>query len=360
MDAVEPFSPTAPPPLPDPAPPPLPDPAAPRRLAGRNVRPVGLGCMNLVHGYSGFLADDDAVDLLTRVLEDGADHLDTATVYGDGRSEELVGRALARAGADARERVLLASKGGLTRDPERPVDGRPTTLRAQVDASLRRLGQERIDLYYLHRLDPRVPVEESVGALGEAVAAGKVGAIGLSEVSAATLARAAAVHPVAAVQNEYSLATRNPEWGLLEACRRHGAALVAFSPVSRGLLTDAPPRMDRLDETDMRHRMPRFDAGHYPANLVLREALSAEAVRLGTSTAALAIAWVLAQGEDVVAIPGTTSWDHWREDRGAQDVRLTPADVARLDELVNHARVAGARYSQAQQASVDTESAPPR
>lgn len=271
-----------------------------------------------------------------------------------------MGRALARAGADVRERVLLASKGGLTGGPDRSVDGRPETLRAQVDASLHRLGQERIDLYYLHRLDRSVPVEESVGALAEAVAAGKIGAIGLSEVSAATLTRAAAVHPIAAVQNEYSLATRNPEWGLLEACRRHGTVLVAFSPVSRGLLTDAPPRLDRLDAADMRHRMPRFAAGNYPANLVLREALAAEAVRLGTSTAALAIAWVLAQGEDVVAIPGTTSWDHWCEDRAAQQVRLGPADVARLDALVNHARVAGTRYGEAQQATVDTEAAPPR
>lgn len=359
MDAIPPAT-AGPAPVPsEPARTP-PDPAEPRALAGRRVRPVGLGCMNLAHGYSGRLADEEAVELLTRVIEDGADHLDTATVYGDGRSERLVGQALARAGTDARERVLLASKGGLTRDPDRPVDGRPQTLAAQVDASLSRLGQERIDLYYLHRLDPHVPVEESVGALADAVAAGKIGAVGLSEVSAATLARAAAVHPIAAVQNEYSLATRNPEWGLLEACRRHGVTLVAFSPVSRGLLTDAPPRLDRLDATDMRHHMPRFEAGHYPANLALREALAVEAVRLGTSTAALAIAWVLAQGEDVVAIPGTTSWDHWTQDRAAQEVVLTPADVARLGEIVNHATVAGARYNEAQQASVDTETAPPR
>lgn len=209
---------------------PLPDPAAPRRLAGKDVHPVGLGCMNIVHGYSGFLDDDAAVDLLTRVLDDGTDHLDTATLYGGGRSEELVGRALARAGSDVRERVLLASKSGLVRDGQRRIDGRPETLRAHVDASLRRLGQDRIDLYYLHRLDPEVPVEESVGALAEAVTDGKIGAIGLSEVSAVTLTRAVAVHPIAAVQSEYSLATRNPEWGVLEACRRHGTAFVAFSP----------------------------------------------------------------------------------------------------------------------------------
>ena len=339
---------------------PLPDPAAPRRLAGKDVHPVGLGCMNIVHGYSGFLDDDAAVDLLTRVLEDGTDHLDTATLYGGGRSEELVGRALARAGSDVRERVLLASKGGLVRDGQRRIDGRPETLRAHVDASLRRLGQDRIDLYYLHRLDPEVPVEESVGALAEAVTDGKIGAIGLSEVSAATLTRAVAVHPIAAVQSEYSLATRNPEWGVLEACRRHGTAFVAFSPVSRGLLTDAPPRLGGLDAGDLRHRLPRFAEGHYEANLTLREALSAEAVRLGTSTAGLAVAWVLAQGEDVLAIPGTTSWEHWLEDRGAHEVRLTPADVARLDDLVNDATVAGPRYSESQQASIDTEAAPPR
>lgn len=191
-----------------------------------------------------------------------------------------------------------------------------------MDASLRRLGQDRIDLYYLHRLDPRVPVEESVGALAEAVAAGKIGAIGLSEVSGATLDRAATERPVAAVQNEYSLATRNPEWGLLEACRRHGAALVAFSPVCRGLLTDAPPVVADLPDGDMRHAIPRF------------------------------------QGADVVAIPGTTDPAHWREDRGAEEVSLTLEDLARLDALVNHATVQGRRYSDAQQASVDTEDAP--
>lgn len=150
------------------------------------MRPVGLGCMNLVHGYSGFLSEREAVDLVVGVLEDGTGHLDTATLYGGGLSEEYVGKALARVGHDVRDRVLLASKCGLSRNADRPIDGRPKTLRAQVDASLRRLGQDRIDLYHLHRLDPRVPVEESVGALGEAVAAGKIGAIGLSEVSAAT------------------------------------------------------------------------------------------------------------------------------------------------------------------------------
>lgn len=331
---------------------------SPRRVAGRDVRPVGLGCMNLVHGYSGFLSEREAVDLVVGVLEDGTDHLDTATLYGGGLSEEYVGKALARVGADVRDRVLLASKCGLSRDADRPIDGRPETLRAQVDASLRRLGQDRIDLYYLHRLDPRVPVEESVGALAEAVAAGKIGAIGLSEVSGATLDRAATEHPVAAVQNEYSLATRNPEWGLLEACRRHGAALVAFSPVCRGLLTDAPPVVADLPDGDMRHAMPRFQGPAWEANLRLREEFASEAARLGVPAASLAVAWVLAQGADVVAIPGTTDPAHWREDRGAEEVSLTLEDLARLDALVNHATVQGRRYSDAQQASVDTEDAP--
>lgn len=332
--------------------------SSPRRLAGRTVRPVGFGCMNLDHGYSRFPDPADAVDLIVRAVEDGADHLDTATLYGRTANERLVGEALRRLGPAARERVLLASKCGLTRDPDRPVDGRPETLRAQVDASLERLGQERIDLYYLHRLDRQVPVEESVGALAEAVAAGKIGHVGLSEISAATLERAAAVHPIAAVQNEYSLATRNPEWGLLEACRRHGTALVAFSPVSRGLLTDAPPAMETLPEEDMRHRMPRFQEPAWRTNLALRDRLAAEARRLGTATASLAVAWVLAQGEDVHALPGTTSWAHWTEDRDGQAVRLTADDVDRLDAIVNHATVAGPRYNDAQQATVETETSP--
>ncbi len=331
--------------------------SSPRTLAGRSVRPVGLGCMNLNHGYSDFPSEDEAVAVIHAALDAGVDHFDTATLYGGGRNEELVGRAL----GPRRQDVFLASKGGLTaRTPDLPggVDGRPETLRRQVEDSLRRLGTDVIDLYYLHRLDPQVPVEDSVGALAELVRAGKVGAIGLSEVSGATLDRAHAEHPIAAVQNEYSLWTRNPEWGLLDACRRTGTVLVAFSPVGRGFLTGALRDPAALPEGDMRHRMPRFSAENYPANLALLEPLRAEADRLGATPASLSIAWLLARGPDVLAIPGTTSAAHLAEDRAAEQVVLTADDVARLDAIINHDTVRGHRYAPAQRASVDTEDAP--
>jgi aryl-alcohol dehydrogenase-like predicted oxidoreductase len=329
--------------------------SSPRRLAGRTVQPVGLGCMNLNHGYSNFLSDEDAVALVRTALDTGVDHFDTATLYDAGHNEEVVGRAL---GAH-RQEVFLASKGGLTAGPDGGIDGRPETLRRQVEGSLRRLGTDVIDLYYLHRLDPGVPVEESAGALAEMVQAGKIGAYGLSEVSAATLERAHAVHPVAAVQNEYSLWTRNPEWGLLDACRRTGTVLVAFSPVARAFLTGTLHEPASLPEGDMRHRMPRFSAENYPANLALLAPFAAEAVRLGTTPAALAIAWVLAQGPDVVAIPGTTSAAHLTEDRAAERVVLTADDITRIDAIVNHATVRGHRYPEAQRPTIDTEDAPP-
>jgi aryl-alcohol dehydrogenase-like predicted oxidoreductase len=328
--------------------------SSPRALAGRTVRPVGLGCMNLNHGYSAFLSDDDAVALVRAALEAGVDHFDTATLYGTGRNEELVGRALGRRRAE----VFLASKGGLAGGVDRPVDGRPATLHRQVEDSLRRLGTEFIDLYYLHRLDPEVPVEDSAGALAELIEAGKIGAYGLSEVSGATLERAHAVHPVAAVQNEYSLWTRNPEWGLLQACRRTGAALVAFSPLARGFLTGTLDDPAALPAGDMRHAMPRFSARNYPANRALLGPFRAEAARLDTTPAALSIAWVLAQGPDVVAIPGTTSAAHLREDLAAQDVELTAADVDRLDGIINHSTVHGHRYNERQRSTIDTEDSP--
>lgn len=335
--------------------------SSPRLLAGRPVRPIGLGCMNLNHGYTHFLDDDAAVDLLVRaVTEAGIDHLDTATLYGGGRNEELVGRALSTTTSQGRlrDRVLLASKCGLTQSGDRRFDGRPETLRAQVEDSLRRLQTDHIDLYYLHRLDPEVPVEESAGALAEMISQGKIGAYGLSEISAETLRRADAVHPVGAVQNEYSLWTRNPEWGLLEDCRETGTTLVAFSPVARGFLSDAPPRTEDLAASDVRSTMPRFSGENYPENLRLREKLAEQARAHGTTVAALALAWVLAQGENVVAIPGTINWDHLLEDQSAEQLRISPVDVLRWGDIINHATVHGHRYAEKARATIDTEDAP--
>ncbi|WP_417215435.1 aldo/keto reductase [Arthrobacter sp.] len=325
-----------------------------RNLAGTMVRPLGLGCMNLSHGYSNFPSYADGAELLRHALDAGVDHFDTATLYGKGCNEELLGAALGK----RRDEFFLASKCGLEimAPGERGrIDGRPETLRAQAEASLNRLGTDYIDLYYLHRLDPEVPVEESVGALGDLVAEGAIGAIGLSEVSAATLRRAAAEHPIAAVQNEYSLATRNSELGLLEACRELGTAFVAFSPLCRAFLTGTLRDPQALPEKDMRHSMPRFSAENYPANLELLAQVEAIASRLGVTCAQLSLAWVLAQGEHVHAIPGTTNQAHVDENLGAGEVVLDEATLAELGGIINSATMHGARYNAAQQRTIDTE-----
>jgi len=325
-----------------------------RDLAGTMVRPLGLGCMNLSHGYSKFPSYADGAALLRHALDAGVDHFDTATLYGRGCNEELLGAALGK----RRDEFFLASKCGLEipAPGERGrVDGRPETIRAQAEASLNRLGTSYIDLYYLHRLDPSVPVEESVGALADLVSEGAIGAIGLSEVSAATLRRAWAEHPIAAVQNEYSLATRNSELGMLETCRELGTAFVAFSPLSRAFLTGTLRDPSSLPANDMRHAMPRFSAENYPANLELVDQLQAIAQRLDATCAQLALAWVLAQGEHVHAIPGTTSIEHLDENLGAESVALDEATLAEVGALINSETVHGARYNAGQQRTIDTE-----
>lgn len=328
------------------------EPMTTRALAGKNVNPLGFGAMNIAHGYSGFPSDEAAGRLLHRVLDAGVDHLDTATLYGGHRSENLIGKHLkARRGE-----YLLASKGGLALvDGRGKIDGRPETLRAQVDASLQRLQTEHIDLYYLHRLDPAVPVQDSVGALAEAVAAGKIGGIGLSEVSVATLRAAHRAHPIAAVQNEYSLATRNPELGMVDACAELGTAFVAFSPLCRGYLSGNLRGISSLPEGDMRHHMPRFSEENYPHNLALVDRLAGLAKRLGTTAAALSLAWVLARGEHVHAIPGTKDPAHFEENLGALRLALTPAELAEAGEIINQSTIAGARYNVHQQRTIDSE-----
>ncbi len=235
------------------------------------------------------------------------------------------------------------------------IDGRPETLRQTCEDSLRRLQTDVIDLYYLHRWDKRVPIEDSVGALADLVRAGKIRSIGLSEVSAPTLRRAAAVHPIAAVQTEYSLWTRNPEIAVLDACRELGTAFVAFSPVARGFLC-GPMDVGALDAKDIRRAMPRFTPDNYAANARLLPAYQALAAEAGCTPAQLAIAWLLQRGEHIIPIPGTTSVDHLREDLGAADVRL-PADVvARVEALINQQTVTGPRYNPQGTVEVDTES----
>jgi aryl-alcohol dehydrogenase-like predicted oxidoreductase len=238
---------------------------------------------------------------------------------------------------------------------QRVIDGRPEAIRRHCDDSLRRLGTDHVDLYYLHRWDKRVPIEDSVGAMAELVRAGKVRALGLSEVSAATLTRAHAVHPIAAVQSEYSPWSRNVEIGVLAACREIGAALVAFSPTARGFLAGALRDVGTLGAGDIRRGMPRFAPDNFAANLGWLDAYVRLAAEAGCTPAQLAIAWVLSRGDGVVPIPGTTSLTHLQEDLGAAELRLDARTLQRLDALINRDTVRGARYNAATQAEVDTE-----
>ncbi|GAA4343068.1 aldo/keto reductase [Microbacterium rhizosphaerae] len=314
---------------------------------------IGLGCMSLSHAYGVPPSVDDGLTLLRTALDEGVGMLDTATLYGGGRNEELVGRAI----AGRRDDVLLASKGGMALvDGVKTIDGRPETLRAQVDASLARLGVDHIDLYYLHRWDKTVPIGESVGALAELVDAGKIGAIGLSEVSVARLREAQAAAPITAVQNEYSLWSRNPELGMLEATRETGVALVAFSPVARGFLADALHDPDELAPADIRRAMPRFQPDHWPANAALLPGWRDLAAEAGCTPAQLALAWLLSRGDHVVPIPGTTDAAHLRENVAAVDLVVDPALLARAGDLIDTDTVSGPRYPAGQSAEVDAES----
>lgn len=321
-----------------------------RLLAGKPVSAVGLGCMNLSHAYGVPPSEADAERVLLRALDLGVTHFDTAALYGFGRNETLVGRVL----KPHRDEILLASKCGMTGvDGKRVIDGRPDTIKRTCEEALLRLQTDFIDLYYLHRWDKTIAIEESVGALSDLVRDGKIGAIGLSEVSAATMRKAHAVHPIAAMQTEYSLYTRNPEIAVLEACRELGAAFVAFSPVARGLICGGAT--GEYVKGDIRAGMPRFNTPHIAANLTLAEAFAAEASKLGVAPATLAIAWVLHQGAHVHAIPGTTSIAHLEQDVAAATLSLTPAQLDRLSAIIPRRAVSGPRYPAQAQADVDTE-----
>ena len=327
-----------------------------RRIGPFTVSAVSLGCMNLSHAYGAPPPAEAAEALLQRALDLGVSMLDTAALYGFGANETLLGRAVMR----RRDRFVLASKGGMAGvqsddGVKRVIDGRPEAIRRNCEDSLKRLQVEVIDLYYLHRWDKTVPIEESVGAMADLVRAGKVRALGLSEVSAATLRRAHAVHPIVAVQSEYSLWSRNVEIGVLQACREIGASLVAFSPTARAFLTGTLRDVATLDAKDIRRGMPRFQPEHYARNLKLLDGYAQIARDAGCSMAQLAIAWVLSRGEQVVALPGTTSIAHLQEDLGAAKLTLTPDVLQRLDALINRDTVSGARYNPATQAEVDTE-----
>jgi len=312
---------------------------------GVEVSALGFGCMGLI-GWYGQRDDEEAVATLLAAVEAGITHFDTASSYQQGENERFVGATLKPLLLRERERLFIASKYGLLRDPTGGVllDNRPASLRSAVDASLARLGLDYIDLYYLHRIDPAVPIEESVGALGALVHSGKIRHIGLSECSASTLRRACQVHPIAAVQSEYSLWVRDPESGMLATCRELGVGFVAYSPLGRGFLAGDFSSFDQLPANDVRRQQPRFQSEALTHNRTIAEALNRYAAARGCTTAQLAIAWLLAQGLDILPIPGTKHRARLKENLGAVSIKLSSAEAAELSALVSALGIHGERH----------------
>jgi aryl-alcohol dehydrogenase-like predicted oxidoreductase len=320
-------------------------PPVPRRtLGGLEVSALGLGCMGMSQMY-GTADRAESIATVHRALDLGVTFLDTSDVYGEGHNEELVGEAI----AGRRDEVQLATKFSLARNDRggMDIDGRPENVRARAEASLRRLGVDVIDLYYQHRVDPQVPIEDTVGAMAELVEQGKVRYLGLSEASAASIRRAVAVHPIAALQSEWSLWTRDLESEVLAVAREHGIGIVPFSPLGRGFLTGAITSPDDFAEDDWRRTHPRFTGEAFTANLRLVDAVRAMAEEKGVTPGQLALAWVLAQGEDVVPIPGTKRRSYLEENVGAVGVQLTADDLARLAEIAPPGVAEGGRYADA-------------
>jgi aryl-alcohol dehydrogenase-like predicted oxidoreductase len=328
-----------------------------RRLGPFQVSAVGLGCMNFSHGYGQKMTPEQARPIIEAALDAGTTLFDTAMLYGNGHNETLLSQILV---ADHRDQIVLCSKGGMVAEhgPEgyrRRIDSKPQTIVQNCHDSLQRLKTDVLDLYYLHRWDKVTPIEDVVGAMGRLVEQGKVRTIGLSEVSAATLQKAHAVHPITAVQSEYSLWTRNPEIALLQACEDLGVQLVAFSPVGRGFLTDDFKGLEALASDDLRQKMPRFQAPAIDHNRALVAPLQAQAASLGMTTAQLALTWLLGKSASVIPIPGTTSAEHARQNAAAAGLVLSPEDWTEVDACIGQHNVMGGRYDAAAQAGVDTE-----
>ena len=317
---------------------------------------VAFGSMNVVHIYKPIPDKTHALKLLNEALDAGYTMFDTAAMYGWGLSEEFLAEAIMH----RRQEFSLATKGVLNfttdgKNINKVMDGNPDTLKQQCADSLKRLKTDFIDVYYLHRYDQRYAIEEQVGALGRLVEEGMIGGIGLSEVSANTLRKAHKEHPIAAMQSEYSLWTRNPEISVLQTCKELGAAFVAFSPTARKFLTGQLPDMSQVPEGDLRYSMPRFNDDNYPKNMQLLQPFLALAKEADVLPVELAIAWVLAQGDHVIALPGTTSFEHMRQNANAGSLQIAPEIIQRAGALINQDNVYGLRYNEAAQLHVGTE-----
>jgi aryl-alcohol dehydrogenase-like predicted oxidoreductase len=320
-----------------------------RTLGGElEVGAIGLGCMGMSAFYGG-REEQESVATLELAIERGVTLIDTADMYGNGDNEALVGRVLGRLGAK-RQSLALATKFGNTwneKGERGPVNGRPEYVRSAADASLKRLGLDYIDLYYQHRVDPNVPIEDTVGAMAELVTAGKVRFLGLSEAGPATIRRAAAVHPIAALQTEFSLWSREPEDEILGVCRELGIGFVPYSPLGRGFLTGQITKLDDLEPDDWRRQNPRFQGENFDRNLQLVAEVRQLAERKGCAPAQLALAWVLAQGDDIVPIPGTKRRRYLEDNLGALDVTLSDEELAEIDRILPADAFAGTRYPEA-------------